>query len=218
MATRAALICFDLDGTLLDVRVRHYSVYRDVLRRVGGEPIDPEVYWQLKRAGETWDRLLTSSGLSPDRHPDFMCDFAEAIEAPDYLRSDTLFPDVETALEEARTISGCVIVSLRKRFDTLIEQVRSLGLSERVDAILEVSTSQPGALAKARAVRLYSSKVPLAVVGDTELDIAAARELGCPAIAVSRGLRTSELLAAARPESVVDSVNEAVALIRSRRR
>ena len=40
-----ATLFFDLDGTLLDIRRRHYAVYAEILIEMGIRPLPDGAYW-----------------------------------------------------------------------------------------------------------------------------------------------------------------------------
>ena len=50
MANRLDCIFLDLDGTILDGKLKHYNCYRDILIKDGGQPLDIDIYWNMKRS------------------------------------------------------------------------------------------------------------------------------------------------------------------------
>ncbi|NQU11641.1 hypothetical protein HQ590_12680, partial [bacterium] len=79
----------DLDGTLLDVSIRHHAVYRSVLQQWDEAPLPRDAYWALKRRGASTEAILTRSGLAP-RVADFSELFVKWIEHPRFLACDKL--------------------------------------------------------------------------------------------------------------------------------
>ena len=43
------LICFDLDGTLIDISDKYYWTHKECSEKCGLVPLDQSTYWPLKR-------------------------------------------------------------------------------------------------------------------------------------------------------------------------
>jgi hypothetical protein len=63
---RALKLCFDADGTVLDVSGRHHRVYAQTIRLLGGKPLTKREYWQLRRRDTEWPQILVESGMKPE--------------------------------------------------------------------------------------------------------------------------------------------------------
>ena len=82
-------ILFDLDGTLIDVSARHYSLYRHIVSGQGVEALSTDEYWRYRRDGQsTIDLLSATPDVDAER---FTEAWMEAIERPDWLVLDATY-------------------------------------------------------------------------------------------------------------------------------
>src|SRR5688572_27458619 len=107
------MLFLDLDGTLLDVRSRHYAVYVEVLGlpELRGAPIPEKEYWGLKREVKPIDEILRMSRLFPTKYKLFKERFEQRIETPEMLELDVLRPGTETALGKLYTKTPLILVT-----------------------------------------------------------------------------------------------------------
>jgi phosphoglycolate phosphatase len=200
-------VFFDFDGTLVDVRERHYRTYRSALAPLGGRPLDPAAYWRRKRRGAGQAEVLAASGVAPGRGEEFLARFLAEIEAPDRLALDRLLPGAEATLAAlAGRGDRLVLLSLRRDPEAFAAQVARLGIGGLFARVGAGRSSEDGAVAKRRLIEAASFDGPAAVVGDTEADMGAARALGLAPVGVSTGLRDRRFLLAAGATVVADRV------------
>jgi phosphoglycolate phosphatase len=198
---------FDFDGTLVDVRERHYQTYRSTAAALGGRPLDPERYWALKRRGQGWAEILAGSRIAAGAERRFVARFVARIEAPEQLRLDHLFPGVREALAALRRRGDrLVLLSLRRSASGFTEQVQRLGLAGEFERVRAGHSQPAGHHDKLQLIHELGIRPPAVVVGDTEADVLAARELGVPAIGVASGLRTRAYLERLGAAPVLDTV------------
>jgi phosphoglycolate phosphatase len=176
---------------------------------MGGRPLDAAAYWRLKRRGAPLGEVLARSGVSPERHDQFLARFLAEIEAPARLALDRLLPGVESTLA---TLAGrgdrLVLLSLRRSPAAFADQVARLGIAgafQRVDA---GRTAVDGRMAKRDLVERAGFGAGDAVVGDTEADMGAAQALGLTPVGVATGLRNRRYLLAAGAATVVDRIGQ----------
>jgi phosphoglycolate phosphatase len=215
-ATDAAplTVFFDLDGTLVDVRERHYRTYRSALAPLGGRPLDAAAYWRLKRRGAGQAEVLTASRVAPDRREAFLHRFLAEIEAPERLALDRLVPGAKATLGALRAGGHrLVLVSLRRSPAAFAEQVARLGIADLFDRVDADRPAEDGRRAKRVLVQRAGLPGPAAVVGDTEADVGAALDLGLVPVAVTTGLRNRGFLVAAGAAAVVDRIGEVPAAL-----
>jgi len=198
-------VFIDLDGTLLDVSRRHYAVYRDLLREWGKVPLPPERYWALKRANTRLGATLAESGaaglIDAFRHT-----WLERIERRDYLDMDTIVGGGREMLVCLGADHRLILVTLRHSSESLAQQLDALSLRELFQAVLTAGHPNADYSVKARLIEPHQSSGAGWLVGDTELDVEAARAVGLPCCAVTWGLRSRSLLEALRPDALVDDV------------
>ena len=195
-------IVLDLDGPLLDGRERHYACYRSILDDLGYEPVDAAAYWAMKRDRVDRKAQLDASGAGAAYEP-FLRAWLDRIERPEFLALDRVQAGAVDALRRWKSGGiGLGLATLRRSPDRLRDQLASTGLGRFLDALV-VSGHEGGGAGKARQVR---EAVPgldpgrTLWVGDTEVDVEAARALGCPVWALTCGLRTGSYLESLAPD------------------
>jgi phosphoglycolate phosphatase-like HAD superfamily hydrolase len=201
-------VIMDLDGPVLDGRHRHYACYRDILTERGRTALDEDRYWDMKRNRVDRRQQLAATGAE-HLYDEFLAAWLSRIESERYLALDRVQPGVVAKLDEWRRDGiRLVLVTMRHNRDALLRQLDGLALRSLFDAILSVGPTDPD-VAKAAAVQPYlgmDSAGPTLWIGDTEVDIRAARRVGAIACAVACGLRTSEYLASLSPDVLANDV------------
>lgn len=207
-------IILDLDGPILDGRLRHYQCYSDILLERGFTPIHIDQYWRMKRDRKNRHLLLSASGADC-LYDEFLTSWIERIEQERYLAFDRLQPGVIQKLNVwKRENIRLGLITMRNNPVTLHRQLELLGLTPLFDKIISVNISREAAGDKADAARSFvdeERKDSILWIGDTEIDILAARQLGAKVCVVSCGLRITEYLAGLDPDFLVFDLN-AVAL------
>jgi phosphoglycolate phosphatase len=195
-------VILDLDGPLLDGRDRHHACYRAILEAAGHVPLDADRYWEMKR--NRADRLaqLAASGAEALYEP-FLRAWLDRIEAPEFLALDRVQPGALDVLSRWKDRGiRLVLATLRCRPDRLRDQLAATGLDRLLDVVV-VSRHAEGGAGKARGVREAAPGLNpdrALWIGDTEVDLAAARTLGCPVWLLTCGLRTGPYLATLAPD------------------
>ena len=195
----------DLDGTLIDGRRRHYQAYAESVSGLGGAPLAPTTYWARRRRGTSSLALL---GHFEDTYRQrFQVEWLARIESPVYLRLDTLIPGTRRALTALATQHDLSLVTLRRDRSSLLEQLSSLGLIDFFSAVHSRGNSLRGR-SKASLIRLATPEVDgrSIVVGDSEEDVHAAREIGLACVCVVSGVRNRSYLEKLRPDWIIDSI------------
>ena len=212
-------IVLDLDGPLLDGRLRHYACYRSILEERGYVLVDEETYWRGKRARQNRRELLEASSAG-EFYEEFLEQWIRRIEQPEMLALDRLQPDVLEILGNWKNQGATlVLATMRNNERNTLGQLESLGLASLLDEIL-ITGSDDGGAGKSGGVARFLSNHPTdhAIwVGDTEVDIQAARALGITAYAVTCGLRNREQLEAQRPDFLVHDLRDVRRLVEGSR-
>ena len=204
----------DLDGTLIDIRLRHYRAYSEAVSSLGGTPLPRRAYWARRRRGSSSPALL---GEVEDTYRErFLAQWLVRIESPPYLRLDTLIPGTRRALAALAESYDLTVVTLRRDWGCLIEQLSRLGLMDFVSTVYGRGSSDQ-ANSKANLIRLAGSRADARsiVVGDSEEDIRCARELGLASVCVTSGVRNHRYLASLRPNHIIPSMARLPQLLQS---
>jgi phosphoglycolate phosphatase len=205
------MLVLDFDGPILDGRHRHYACYRRLLEEAGAPPLPLDRYWALKRERVDRRRLLAESGAT-DFYDRFLEGWLARIESPEMLALDRLQPG---ALEALRAWKGAglslALVTARRDEAALLAQLETLALRSLFSEIVPTPFAETGeAKALALTARVGQARCD-GWIGDTEVDVDAARRLGAPSVAVTCGLRTREYLQSLRPTFVCDDLRAVLA-------
>jgi phosphoglycolate phosphatase-like HAD superfamily hydrolase len=122
------------------------------------------------------------------------------------LELDCVLPGVVQWLDAWRNAVHFVLVTVRSNAQAVREQLGRLDLLRYFTDVIVVSHRSASNNIKAIAARKHIIDRPVAWVGDTELDIEAAREIGARPIGVTSGIRTAERLRQAGAADIVDCV------------
>jgi phosphoglycolate phosphatase len=208
-----ASIFLDLDGPILDVSKRHYLVYKDIVDRLGGRPLNKRTYWALKRSKVGLSLILKLSGIKSQVR--FKSQWLKLIEARPYLVYDRVWPPVKKLLAGLRERHKLVLVTLRSSPANLNWQLTRLGLKKYFPIVLRRGDNQSDWRTKYRLIK-ESGKVslPAWIIGDTEIDILAGQKLKMHTVAVTSGIRNELFLRKLRPDYMFSSLKEITKIIK----
>lgn len=186
-------IFLDFDGPLLDGKLRHYYCYKDIIMKYGGDLIDIDEYWDMKRSKVKRDVLLEKSKFE-NSYDVFYNEWIENIEKEEYLKYDILKPSVNDTLKKWKKLtSKIVLVTMRQSRETLIYQLKNLNIYDLFDEIIDCSPIKGMNKYDVLKGKEFQKAI---FIGDTEEDIKTAKLLKIPSIAILNGLRKKEFLEA----------------------
>lgn len=192
----------DLDGPLLNGVNRHYQCYSDILVERGFGTIPLQQYWEMKRNRTNRKIVLSLSGAS-EIYDEFLSAWMERIETRPYLMLDRLQDHVVDILDNWKSAGvRLLLATMRNNAANLFWQLREFGIDHFLDEVVVVGSSQLGAnkSTEIRPLLKQNNLKEVIWIGDTEVDVFAARELGIKVCALTCGLRTQEYLASLSPD------------------
>jgi len=215
------LVLWDIDGTLVDSAGHGRFAFEDAFRAVAGR--DPE--W-VEYAGRT-DHQIALSMLegSPERLPDVLeglaANLAERKEA--IAAEGHVYPGVRETLAALHERDGVVQSLLTGNIEAnAAVKVGAFGLERWLDFEAGAYGSDPHerrsdlvAVARERAAARYGETTGAVLVGDTPLDVLAAREAGARAVAVATGYADVEALRQSEPDALLQDLSDTDAAIRA---
>ena len=192
-------IAFDLDGTLVDVSLRDYCIYKDLVVKIGGMPLAYTHYWRLRQAKTDIHQILADSEVvDPDCITSFLLERKVLMESSEYLKIDKLFPGTLEILNKLSKTFNIHILTIRhNKLNTKI-QLRALELDIFKHHIVDGN--------KEEQMKLIPNLSFM--VGDTENDILSANKIGVKSIAVTTGIRNRELLLEMHPAYIVNGLDQ----------
>ena len=158
-------VAFDLDGTLLDSRMRHRLVLDDVLRNYNVE-VDTSALVTFKRGGGNNIDYLVAHGVSREVARRIQRDWISKIEDIEYLATDVLYKDAESLIFEFEGWRR-ILVTARNNEEGVMRTLERLGIEKYFDKVVVVKTGAASAVYKAQV--LTQEKV-LLFYGDTNSD------------------------------------------------
>jgi len=206
-------IYFDLDGTLIDVSERFYRIYCDLLDKFNCDiKLNKETYWQLKKERCTEEEIVhrTCIGISSKEYSDLR---QNVIESSRYLEYDRPFSYTLDTIKTLKKDNRLVIVSLRDSLKKTEMEIDKFGFKPFFDNVL-VHNEDMNNKWKIKAELIKSDRGfntgDSIVVGDTETDFLAAKEVGVDCFLVSSGIRARDYLASLNPGFVIENISELI--------
>jgi phosphoglycolate phosphatase len=205
-ASQSTTIFLDLDGPILECKMRHYACYLDLCRSRELHPLTREEYWELKRQRVNGATLFQRSGARGDGS-DLMRSWIALVEQPGYLALDAVHPWVFEVLSSwVASRARLCLATLRSNVAGLHAELENLGLRRFFDCVV-VSDSARGGEGKAAAAAASGIDPHSSIwVGDTEVDAVAANTVGSRLYLVTCGIRTEEYLRSLRTGEVVSDL------------
>jgi phosphoglycolate phosphatase-like HAD superfamily hydrolase len=202
---------FDLDGPILDVSEKYYRVYSDILSQNGFKVLPKSEYWNAKRDRISEGIILKRSMAEPFLEK-YQYERKLLIESDPYLIYDKLQDGAIQTLEKLSKSNELVLVTLRTVSEQLHKQLGYLNLKRFFITVLSsAEETTPRWRTKYNLIKSFLDKQMSRegiLIGDTETDILAGRNLELKTIAVLNGIRSYKILKEANPHYIINSIKE----------
>jgi phosphoglycolate phosphatase len=205
-------ILFDLDGTILDSKLRLYRLFCDITSQTTLSFSD---YWDLKRSMKDHQFILKEYlNYSFVEYSDFEKKWMSLIETEKYLKYDKPFDFTEKVLQAIQSQGhGLYIITARQSKERTLRQIQNTGLSPYFEAILITENQQTKEdLIKKSNIQLSSKDI---LIGDTGIDVKTAKELNLVSIAVLSGFRNKEVLSQYSPDYIENDIQFLLSYVKS---
>jgi phosphoglycolate phosphatase len=215
------LVLWDIDGTLVDSAGHGRYAFEEAFQEVvGGVP-----EW-VEYAGRTDHQIALEMLNDSDEHLPAMLDqLAVKLAAREDMiaaegRTYPGVPEVLAALHEADGVVQSLLTG--NVAANAAVKVGAFGLDRWLDFEAGAYGSDPHerrsdlvAVARQRAAKRYGEPTGAVLVGDTPLDVLAAREAGARAVAVATGFADLDALRESEPDALLQDLSDTGAAIRA---
>ena len=215
------LVLWDIDGTLVDSAGHGRFAFEEAFDAViGGQPD-----W-VEYAGRT-DHQIALSMLndSAEHLPAVLEQLVAklAVRKSAIAAEGRVYPGVPETLAALHEADGVINSLLTGNLEAnAAVKVGAFGLERWLDFEAGAYGSDPHerrsdlvAIARERAAARYGQPTGAVLVGDTPLDVLAAREAGARAVAVATGFADLDALRASEPDALLQDLSDTEAAIRA---
>lgn len=178
----------DLDGTLVNSKLRHQQVLRDVLEVYDRGNLDIQDLMDYKEKGfSTRDYLIKILLLEEDVAKKVAIKWGEKIEQEKYLKMDFWYQDALLFLQTLRAKGWKnIVLTARNNVDGVLKFIEKSDHIAYIDDIVVVKAENP-VFEKERIIEKYSGiKI---IIGDTETEYNVAENLSMQSFILNRGFR-----------------------------
>lgn len=196
-------LIFDLDGTLIDSRMRLYQLFKTLVPRA---KLSFEEYWHFKSNKVSNEAILAQEfGFDRAQIDQFKSEWMSKIEAPKFLAFDQNFPFMHETLEYLKKEATLYVCTARQTRKPVIDQLKQLDILSYFEDIMV--TEQ-----RTNKVELISHIAGLEsqdwIIGDTGLDIQVGKALGIKTCAVLTGFLSAASLREYMPDLIIDCATD----------
>ncbi len=216
------LVLWDVDGTLVHTASHGRYAFEEAYEVVVGRPFEQRVSY----AGRT-DHQIALSMLEGEREhlPRVLSELESALDGRrEKIASEgSAYPGVSEALAALHARDDVINSLLTGNIEANAAlKVSAFGLERWLDFEVGAYGSDPHeeryelvAIARERAAAKYGEPTGAVLIGDTPLDVRAAREAGARAVAVATGFSDVDELRAAEPDAVLADLSDTEAAVRA---
>tara|TARA_B110001452_G_C15226378_1_gene425053 strand:+ start:1333 stop:1941 length:609 start_codon:yes stop_codon:yes gene_type:complete len=194
-------VFFDLDGTLIDSRLRLYQLFQDL---VSNSNLTFSDYWDLKRNKINHKKILTTNFAYTEKDLLLFEDkWMKKIENEKYLDLDTPFLDTTSFLNGLASSHKLFVITARQFEKSALNQIIKLGWENIFSMVLV--TKQ-----KKDKYSLIKDNVTLTpddwIIGDSGIDIITGKLLKINTAAVLSGFLNKKQLSLYQPNVILNNV------------
>ena len=221
----------DFDGPIMDVSDRYYRVYQQCLAETQrlGQPVRelPKAeFWDMKRARVPETEIAILSGLDAAQSRDFAQKRRDTVHTLPYMIYDRPVPGALETLEKVQRAGVDLAVLTMRRVSELDEAFNRCNLGQFFpenrcyclpNDYVKTGDVKDKLLLMAKALAELPPASDVWMVGDTEVDIIAAKTHGVKVIGVLCGIRDRTQLEMHQPDLIANNLSEAVEIILGRK-
>jgi phosphoglycolate phosphatase len=198
-------VFFDLDGTLIDSKIRVYTLFSNLVKT---NKLSFEDYWNLKKSMFPNDWILENLySYSFNDIKEFNSKWLINIEKEGYLKLDSCFNYTIDTLSTLKCNNlELFLITSRQNEREANSQIVKLGLSPYFkDIMITCHKVEKHELIRQKRIKVESSDY---FIGDTGKDIETGKELGLITVGVLSGFRNYESLIKYNPDHIIKNISE----------
>lgn len=194
-------IVFDLDGTLIDSKMRLYKLFQYL---VPSSQFSYDQYWELKQNKISNEMILLSKlGYDQKNIERFVKEWMDLIESQEFLALDKSFPGLHAALASLKDQADLYICTSRQFRQPVLEQMEKFHLLPFFKQIMITEQMHAKETLITNLVTDLSDQDWM--VGDTGHDIHVGKTLNMKTCGVLSGFMNENKLREYDPDLVIDS-------------
>lgn len=199
-------IIFDLDGTLINSKLRLYTLFQSL---VPVSQLSYTEYWDFKQKKTTNEMILVNQfAYSKEAIAAFLREWMDLIEAPEFLALDENFSGVSASLARLKERAQLSVCTARQHRTSALEQLERLNLLQFFNLVLVTERQY----SKDWLIHNYVPCLTSSdwMLGDTGEDINVGKRLNIKTCGVLSGFLNKRSLLAYEPDLILDSIADFV--------
>lgn len=206
-------ILIDLDGTLIDLIHRYHHIHIVLGKKFAFNPLSKRRYFMQKRNLGREDELLSALGKNRKEIESIIEERKTLIQTHGFEK-DRLLPGVEKTLRALAEDFSLHLVTYRRSRAIVMFQLKAFKLDNYFAGLhVRGDESYPsGAHFKTAAGKKIGVNGQDFIVGDTEDDVVAGKQLNIVTVAVTTGLRNRKQLQKLKPDYIINRFSRLITL------
>lgn len=194
-------IIFDLDGTVIDSKLRLYRLFQELAPE---STLSFSQYWELKGRRISNETLLAEHfGFTAAAIDSFVREWMRLIEAPHFLALDSHFPALGDVLGRLQSSAELYLCTARQSRQSALEQLERMELLGYFSQVLVTEQKKSKAALIETNVMWRTDEDWM--IGDTGADIRTGKSLGMKTCAVLSGFLSHASLVEYNPDRIIAS-------------
>lgn len=197
-------IFFDLDGTLVDSRLRLYKLFQFL---VPESNLHYDAYWEFKKNKISNQKILQDQfSYTSIKIETFVSSWMKLIEHDDFLKFDSIYDGVKTKLMELEADASLYVCTARQFREPVLSQLEKFGLLEFFKGVMVTHQKYTKDQLIKKHVPNYKSTDWF--IGDTGHDMQIGKKLKINTCAVTCGFLNLSVLEEYAPTLILNSIAE----------
>ncbi len=197
-------IIFDLDGTLIDSKLRLYNLFQYL---VPASNLSYNDYWAFKKNKFSNEFILINEfSFDEDKVKCFLINWMKYIETPEFLAYDQKLTRVNETLDRLSKQYALHVCTARQYRQSVIDQLKRLHLLSYFNSVMVTEQRKSKSELIAASVSGLTSRDW--IIGDTGNDIQAGNNLGIKTCGVLSGFLSEKSLLLYKPDLIIQSIDD----------